>query len=516
MRHLLTYGFILLVGISFGQQNLIPIGSFYKDQVFANKLNKPYNEGSFFPVVEADYNLINAIVDSSKQYYEFTQTLFKKHLFEIEAKDCQINISPVIDFSLGRDLADTNDRKLFQNTRGVYMEVDLFKNFSFSTAFFENQGRYTRYESNFYESAGERYPQPDSTYQRQNAVIPGAARTKYFKDDGFDYAYAIGSFCYRPVEKILIAAGNNQQFIGEGHRSLLLSDNSAGIPYLRITYKMSEKFTFSYMRARALNLLRRPYTNTAEAYYETKGLAVNYLTYKPTENINISLFEGTLWNQGDSISSQSLHPLYYNPITLVSSFAVDEPGEINPLIGLNAGAQILPKHRVYGQVAFSNLEFSSTAFQIGYRGYNFFGLNDFMIQLEYNAVPENFYESENPRLNYSNYNLPLAHARSNSFNEFLVRINYEWNRVYFEQAYHYYDLKNHSGSALLPIYQNAGEETYSINYSNSEIGYRFNRKMNLCLFGAFTYRIDGSIDGTETQFVSIGLRTAILNHYKDF
>jgi len=265
-----------------------------------------------------------------------------------------------------------------------------------------------------------------------------------------------------------------------------------------------------------MNLLRRPYTNTAEAYYETKGLSVNYLTYKPSDNINISLFEGALWTQGDSVTSKALHPLYYNPVPLISSFAVNDPNERNSLIGLNFGAQVLSNHRVYGQLAFSDLKFESPSYQFGYRGYNYFGLSDLMIQIEFNSIPNGFYESQNPRLNYSNFNLPLTHPKANSFNEFLLRINYEWKRAYFEQSYHYYDMKNHNSSILLPIYQDPDIESYSINYSNTEIGYRFNRKMNLCLFGSFTYRVDGSLTGDETKFARVGLRTNLNNHYRDF
>ena len=159
------------------QQSFISLNSFYKDQVFANKLEKPYNGGSFFPVSEANYNLISAINDSSKQYYKFTQILFKKHLIEIKGEDFFFTIDPVLDITYGKNFSDTTDSRLFQNTRGLHVEGDLFKNFSFSTTVFENQARFNAYETAYYSSVGELYPRPDSTYLTQNAVIPGGART---------------------------------------------------------------------------------------------------------------------------------------------------------------------------------------------------------------------------------------------------------------------------------------------------------------------------------------------------
>ena len=90
---------------SVSQQNLIPIHSFYKDHLFANKGHESYNEGSFFPVNESKYDLIPIINDSSKQYYKFTEVLFKKYLVEVKGKDFYIKLSPAIDFSIGRDIS---------------------------------------------------------------------------------------------------------------------------------------------------------------------------------------------------------------------------------------------------------------------------------------------------------------------------------------------------------------------------------------------------------------------------
>src|SRR5690606_22040970 len=146
------------------------------------------------------------IADTSKQYTEFTYRLFQKHLFEIKGDNYYLTISPVFDFSLGKDIADTASRRLFQNTRGFHVEGDFFKNFSFSTSFYENQSRNAAYQSDYYRSIGERYVNAaDSTYFSAFAVVPGSARTKDFKGDGFDYAYAIGSIVYQPWKVLTLS-----------------------------------------------------------------------------------------------------------------------------------------------------------------------------------------------------------------------------------------------------------------------------------------------------------------------
>ena len=491
------------------------IESFYKDQLFANKLDKPYNNGSFLPATAYEYDLIAAIKDSSKQYYDFTDILFKKYLFELEGDDYSLRITPMVDFSLGRDLSDTTSPHLFQNTRGFYVEGTLMKNFSFSTSFYENQGRYAVYQSKYYKMFGEFYPSGGS-YSQQNAVIPGAARTKSFKGNGFDYAYAIGSLSYRPLPYLRITAGNNQQFVGDGHRSILLSDNSIPVPYYRVDLSMGNKFSFTYMRARLMNLLRRPFTSSAESYYEAKGYSVNYLTYKPTENINISLFDGALWNRGDSLIGRNAHPLNYSPVPLVSSLILKGKNESSALTGLNVGVQLGMRHHLYGQVAIYDLNTEKLAFQIGYRGYRFFDLNDLMLQVEFNSIPSGFYLNANPRLNYVNFNLPLGHVKGDGFNEIVFRGSYEWKRLYIEENLVYYSLQNYDPKSLLPYYHTFDRQNYSVFYSNTEVGYRFNRKINLCFFGSMTIRSQSGFEDSSASIFQVGLRTSFINHYVDF
>ncbi len=498
------------------QQNTIPLHSFYKDQLFANKLSSPYNEGSFLPANESDYDLISAINDSSKQYYTFTHILFKKHLVEIRARDAYITISPTFNLSFARDVADTSSGKLSQNTRGIHVEGDLFKNFSFSTSFYENQAFVSNYEYDYYHSNGERYLNLNGDYSVQNAVIPGAGRTKEFKDRGLDYAYAIGYFSYTPLKQLRISAGNNAQFIGDGYRSILLSDNSYSAPYLRLDWKIHRKFRFTYFRSRHLNLLRKPVSSSVENYYDPKGFSVNYFTFKPTEHLNLSLFEGAMWNKADSLNTILVHPMFYNPVPLISTLTLNGTGEAVCLLGLNIGWQPGKKHRVYAQAAINDLDVEKTGFQLGYRTYSFFNQPDAMLQLEYNFVPNGMYESTNRRLNYSHYNLPLAHVKGSGFQEFVLRANYEYKRMYADLTALLFLLDHHRRNAHLPLYETFDAVSGTTYFQDTELGYRFNRKMNLSLFIAHTYRSKDPFGGWSTNIFRAGVKTAIVNHYKDF
>ncbi len=516
MKNIVLLLSLLCSGLLHSQVNLVSPHSFYKDQTFANKQIKPFNSGDFFPYTEGSYDLISVINDSSKQYYDVTETLFKKHLFELKGDGYFLTISPAFNFSLGTDLQDTTNTRLTRNTRGFLIEGDLLDKVSFSTSFYENQATFARYASHYYANLGELYLKP-AGYSTQNAVIPGEGRTKNFKETGFDFGYAIGNVVYRPWKQLTIAVGNNSHFIGSGHRSLLLSDNSYSAPYFRIDWEIHKKFQVRVLRAKLLNLLRRPFTSSAESYYEAKGYSVNYLTWMPNENLNISLFEGVIWNRGDSVTYRSAHPLFYNPIPGIAGVLGQD--EVNSMIGINASVQLKDVHRLYGQVAIPNWSFDRTGFQIGYRGYNFFGLNDFMIQGEFNYIPEEMYGAQNPRLNYVHYNLPLGHIRGDGIQEILIRSNYEYKRAYVDLLVSYMMLRNYNPRGLLPtnaLVIPGTENSFNTTNIQFEIGYRFNRKMNFSVFARSVIRTSTADDPINGTIFQAGMRTALLNQYDDF
>lgn len=513
MHRLVIIVVLLCNLVSFGQQNTLLMHSFYKDRMYESSYIPSYKGNSFYPVLESEHDLNQNLKDSTKQYYDATDILFKKHLLEFKGEDYYLTVSPALDFTYSRDLDDTSGRKLFQNTRGVFIEGDLFDNFSFSTSFFENQSRNSRYESLYYAQHGELYPKTNG-YSTQNAVIPGAGRTKAFKTNGFDYAYAIGNIIYKATNWLTIIGGNNQQFIGDGYRSLLLSDNSYSAPYYRLMFRLNRKWSFNYLRSKQLNLIRKPISTTVESYYDPKSYAVNYLSYQATPTIALSLFEGSQYSRSDSLESKRANPLFYNPIPFIGGLALSDQ-EVFSIYGLNIGWTLKESTRIYSQLTTNNA-FNSVGIQLGVRLSEPFKVNNLFLQIEGNYAGNSLYKSSNPRLNYAHYNLPLAHPKGEGFTEIIVRGNYEWQRIYIDLKAIYYALNEYSSIDLLPIHKNSIQATYNVFHGTTELGYRFNKKYNLNLFGSIIYRSTTNEFGLNATIVSVGLRTGLLNHYTDF
>lgn len=518
MTRFLILIFLSLVTWVSGQQNLISTHVFYRDQLFAVRKDSlkgksnGYKGNSFLPVTEKRYNLPRYLKDTSLQYYDLSEIAYKKHLFEINGKDCFLTVSPLIDLTVGRDLNDTIKTNLFNNTRGIIIEGDLFKNFSFSTSLYENQSRFSAYEMSYAKSRGEFYTYWYG-YGQQNAVIPGGTRTKPFKTNGYDYAYAIGNIIYSPHKKVDLIAGNNQQFIGSGYRSMLLSDNSSYAPYFRVDYYISPRFSFNYLRSRNMNLVRKKTYSTVEGYYQPKGLAINYFTFNASTKLNLSLFEGSTWSMGDSLSTKSVNPIFYNPVPFVASFLSDSL--TYAIQGININLILKNNIRTYGQFALGKFDFKQKAVQIGIRYYDFLNLKKSLFQLEYNYASKTMYQSPFSRLNYSNFNLPLAHTKGNAFHEFVLRFNYEINRVYLDFKSITYLLKDYNSMSLLPVIKTSLLNSGMLYHNQLELGYRMNKKLNLNFFANAVFRKD-MIQNKAYFVVTTGIRTALINHYNDY
>jgi len=516
MRNKLLIFIFSLPLLSYGQLNLLPISSAFKDDWYkpAFYINSN-NNGDFLPIIYQmrsfkmpKDSLDIIIVTEPKKNFRQGQ------LVEVKGDDYLISFSPLFNFGMGKDFYDTNNDRLFQNTRGVLFKGSITDHFSFSSSFYENQTRFASYEQAYMSEHGEIYPTANNNYTIQNAVVPGAARTKPFKNTAYDYAYAGGSLVYRVNKKLDLTAGNNQQFIGAGHRSLLLSDNSVGSPYFKINYQITPKWSFQYMRSRLLNLVRKNVYSTVEGYYQPKGLAINYITYAPNRTFSISFFEGSIWAKGDSLTTTRINPLYFFPVPLINKLIKGE--NVYSVIGTNINWIINFKIRVYGQGAISKYKKLTYAYQGGFRLYEIFSIRKLMLQMEYNLVSKDMYRAPIQRLSFTQYNLPLAHIKGDGFREIIMRASWSRNNFFFSGKSIFYQLMDYNKNSLMSISMATLYENKWINFEQLELGYRFNESLDLSAFIGFTYRNNLGASDQKNCILNLGIRTNLINHYNDY
>jgi len=527
------------ISIGRTQQQFYPIQDFYKDRLYnwhfshkKDSLEKGwavttfrYNGASFFPETESQTMSLKSLNLDTKDRKWVGRKVFQEHFFEIKGKDYYITIDPIMDFSMGRNLRDTATVNYFQNTRGFEVRGDILGNISFFSNFRENQQRFVDYQSDYIAAHGEYYPTP-SGYVQQNGSVPGAARTKPFKVDGYDFAFVTGAITYRPIKQIGLSLGNNMHFVGSGYRSILLSDHAANAPYFRVSYAINKKLSGEVIYSQHLNLLRTEIqTVDTERQYEKKGFTVHYFTYKPINVISISVFESTVWDRGDSLELRRVHGMYYNPVPIVNSTVLGTKGNrTNSMLGLNLLATLPLNFHLYGQLAIDDFTKIDPAYQFGFRWSQPFNVRDLFIQGEYNVVPSGFYGHPNSRLNFIHNNLPLVHPFGSGFSEIVGRISYEWKRIALSSKTNLYStthdpITNQYGDQLyvIPVASSGNVEKGRIIIQQIDLMYRFNRMNNMQIFATVLYRTSRFPNQVnDTFYVGFGLRTQLSNHYYDF
>jgi hypothetical protein len=492
-----------------GNNRMLPMESYFRDRMLILA-------GGFcptFPLTDRETGYFRYTANEQPRYSTVGVYLYKRELVQLSDGGNQLWATPLFDISMGKDLTADSLSRISQNTRGVRVE-GMFKNrVFFTTSFYENQAILPDYARAYALSRGEFYPQGDSTYSQVNGVISGAARTKPFGDNGFDYAYAVGSITIRLTGNMEVTWGNNSLFVGSGYRSMLWSDHTPGAMNLRFRWRFNKYFDYQLVRMRGMNMMRRIGGINGEAFYEPTSLSMSTLYFHPTPNSAIGLFEGGVWYRGDSLTKKPVSPLYYIPFPGASALEETTNGKSNTVLGLD-GTIKTGFALFYAQFALNPFVEKSNVLQVGTRLFNRKWKGAF-VQLEYNQADENGYTSSNPRMNYASYNLPLAHPAGTNFQEFLLRGNFEYKDFFISPALHYYP-KQQQQATLLPVYSMASTSSQKVILTVVEFGYKFNRAYGLECFGQFRYRKSEGTAVMESSWVSAGIRTAIRNHYFDY
>lgn len=460
---------------------------------------------------------------------------WNEHLVAFKGKDYWLTLDPGLDLQVGKDF--DSDVKTYNNTRLVYAQGGLGKNISFSAVVYESQGRFANYFNEYAESI-----KPDGG---NPAIIPGRGIAKKFRTDSYDYPIATGHLSYTPSKWFNIQLGHGKVFIGDGYRSLFISDNASPYPFFKInTTFWKLKYTNTWMSLRDVRS-----EVTTNGSFRTKYMASHYLSYNVLKRLNIGLFESVLW-QNDNDRGFDFN--YMNPVIFYRAieFSTGSRGG-NALIGVSAKYKFSDRVNLYGQFIID--EFSSgdvfggegsyknkTGYQIGLKYYDAFGIKNLYLQGEYNRVRPFTYSHNTIVLNYGHNNQSMAHIFGANFSEFVGIARYQNKRIFadakFIIAKRGLEISTDEGSVFYggDIY---GDEDNRVSSVGNEIaqgnstdflhvelqaGYLINPATNLKIYGSIIFRDFKPTISTEstyennTTWVNFGIRTDLFNWYSDF
>jgi hypothetical protein len=455
---------------------------------------------------------------------------YNEHFFEVAGDDYWFVVDPGVDLQLGKDSRD--DVNTYNNTRLVNVSGGIGDQITFGMNIQESQARFPGY---FEREVRLRAPDGGNP-----GIVPGRGIAEDGGENIFDYPVATGYINYKPSKYFDLQLGHGQHFIGDGYRSLVLSDNSQPFPYFKLNAKFWKlDYTVLYTSLRDVRS-----EVTADDSFRTKYMTHHYLSWNATKRLNIGLFESVLW-QDDNQRGFDFN--YVNPVIFYQSVELQTGSRGgNALLGFTAKYKFSDRLTGYGQLTIDEFSGASvvsgdgsyqnkSAYQLGMKWQNAFKVPNLMMQLEYNRVRPYTYSHNSVVLNYGNSNQALAHPWGANFYEAILIGRYTKDRwygiakaIYGERGY---DILQNGDNAFYGgnIYgseddrvSDNGNETVQGNISNFfyghlEAGYVINPASRLKVFGQVIYRSQNPrynndfVRGESTVWLNIGLRTDIMN-----
>jgi hypothetical protein len=509
--------------------------SFYDNIIYHYEQNENTHTG-FKPFIYSEAtNYIDLDAQKTSLLKDKTSWAGKKfwneHFFKVQTKDYWFTINPIFDLQLGKDNSENVDFT-YNNTRAFQIQGGLGKHFNFSSSFYESQGRFPDYVTSYIR---ENRPLGAS------GTVPGRGKGKGLDEGGFDYPIAEAYLSYSPSKFFNFQFGHGKNFIGDGYRSLMLSDVASPYPYLKIsTTFWNIKYTNLWMFMDDV----RP-SVALNNVSPRKFVAAHYLSWNVNKKLNIGLFEAAITSNENKTG---FDVNFFNPIIFYRAIEFTRGSEGgNALLGFSTKYKWTDDFSTYTQFVLDELTvsrfFDGTGYwankfgiQLGANYHNAFKIENLSLQGELNLVRPYTFSHFNPILNYGHFNQPIGHLWGSNFWEFVGIARYKKDRW--------------SGSIKLNIGKK-GLDTDGLNYggdiyiSNDDrvadtgidflqgnktnifiadlnLGYLVNPSTNTKFFAGLTYRnFDpmteiSSTSQNSTLWFTVGLKADLFNWYFDF
>ncbi len=342
-------------------------------------------------------------------------------LWFLDTKYFDLRINPVLNFQIGKDTKGT-DGIIFANTRGITVQGSIDDRIFFYADVLETQARYPTFVNDYIKKFG---------------VIPGTGDYKpsmggiFNLADGYDYTTSQAYIGFNVTKHVNLQFGHGQHFIGDGIRSLLLSNFAGNYFFLRLNTNV---WKFQYQNIFAELAASNVGVNSDKDLGAKKYIAMHQLSYNITQNFTLSAFETIIFQRSQQFELQYLNPvIFYRTV----EYGLGSPDKV--LIGLNTKWNFKNHFSIYGQFLFSEFVFKELfinnrgswvnkyAFQLGAKYINAFNIDHLDAQVEYNmARPYTYTHFDSTSLTNYTHNLqPLAHPLGANFQEYIFRLRYQ-------------------------------------------------------------------------------------------
>jgi len=447
----------------------------------------------------------------------------KSDLWQFKNKDFDFHINPIL--YVGAGYESESDITPLMNTRG---KVGFY---SFLT---DNQITMPYYVRDFIKNRG---------------AVPHEGFFKKFKENGVDFFTARGYISFQISKHINAQFGHDRFFIGNGYRSMILSDFSAPYLFLKFNTRVGRfKYTnlFTQMKADARGKLGG---SPSGKDYPVKYVVLHHLSINVAKNFNFGLFESIAYGREDSTGSNHFDINYLNPIIFYRAIEQQNGSQDNVMIGGDFRWNIAGKFSLYGQFVLDEFKLNEIkagdgwwankyAFQLGGKYINVFNVSNLDLLLEYNyARPyiyshTSVYGNSHIYTNFGNYLQEISHPLGANFNEVIAEVRYQpFSKFTFTLRGIFADKgeddtdTNWGGNIFKDnqtkeqVYGNVTGQGVSTSLALIDFTTTFHLKHNAFFDAKFIYRKKDSDDDArdqQTNFINFAFRWNINQRLHDF
>ena len=474
-----------------------------------------------------EYNLNSFLMNNSewvtgptagfKSKQPFLKTFYKTkpNFLEVKTNNFFLALNPVFQYVQGIETG--YNKPIYLNSKGVTVRGTIGRKVGFSSFITDNQ---------------ERGPQFFQQNVNQFRAVPGVGFYKPFKTSGYDYFDARGYLTFKAAGAIDIQFGYDKNFIGNGYRSLFLSDYGNSNLFLKLNTRI---WKINYQNL--FMELFPQFKKAGDTLLDRKYAAMHHLSMNVTKWLNIGLFEGVIFGRKNRFDFQYLNPIiFYRHI----EGTVGSPD--NAVAGFDFKANISHRAQFYGQFLLDEFILSEIknkptswvnkwGIQLGVKYVDAFGLDNLDIQVEANRVRPFTYTHNDTISNYTHYNQPLAHPLGANFQEVLTIIRYQpkpkWY-VYLQAIYYYQGLdsagKNFGGNIFRDYTTRTMNEGFKIGSGDKatvlnaylQVSYEIRENIFFEISGQYRHYKTLKIPAaTTTTLFSAGVRINMFNRRYD-
>jgi hypothetical protein len=399
---------------------------------FADSLGSIYPYGEAYHLGKTDQTTLHSLLMNNSEWVNGSQVSFQsKHpiwntfyktqanFVEVNEKDFFLAINPVLQFQISNQTG--NPDQVYLNTKGLTFRGRIGDHVGFSSYITDNQERGPDFFTQRVTASG--YP-----------AVPGVGYFKYFKGSlsAFDYWDARGSIDFEFWKYFTVQFGYDKNFIGDGYRSLFLSDY--GSPYLFL------KLNLRIWKLNYQNILMELVSQhlPGDYYYPKKYAVVHHLSVNATKWLNVGLYSNIAFSGVNNFEFSYLNPVIFLPAAQQENGSPDKT-----TVGFDFKANIAHSVQLYGQLLFNEFVWdqiknysagwwgNKQGLQFGVKYIDMFKIKNLDLQAEVNVMRPYTYSHDDTVSNWSHYNQPLAHPFGANFVELIGILRYQpayrWN-----------------------------------------------------------------------------------------